>query len=283
MSAVPHAASLPPRRLGTLQRPDCRLAYEVTGEGPPILFLHGLGGNHLSWWQQIAHFSATHMCVALSARGFLPSTSPPGGPDPKDFSGDIAALVDTLGLQRVVLVGQSMGGWGALEYAIAHPSKVRALVMAATTGTIDATRIEGPEQERLASWQAASRAATNDLASRNMHVAGGLRLATEQPALHLLYRHIDDMNAGLDKMAMRDRLFRARARPPADIGQVACPVLFLSGDEDIVIPPFAADAIARHKAGTQVHHFPNAGHSAYFERAADFNRVLGAFLAGLGA
>jgi 3-oxoadipate enol-lactonase len=43
---------MPARRIGTLQRPDCRLHYEVTGEGPAIVFAHGLGGNQLSWWQQ---------------------------------------------------------------------------------------------------------------------------------------------------------------------------------------------------------------------------------------
>ena len=274
---------LPPRRTGTFNRPDCRLHYEVTGEGPPIIFLHGLGGNHLSWWQQIAHFSRTHMCVALSARGFAPSGELPGGPDPKDYLGDLTALIDALKLNSVALVGQSMGGWSALEYALARPQNVRALVLAATTGTIDPARIEGPERARLADWQASSAAAAQTLSANNIHVAAGARMAAEQPALHLLYRHVDDMNASLDKMALRKRLFDDRVRPPSDIAKVQCPVLFVSGDEDIVIPPFAADAIARLKPGTEVHHFSTAGHSAYFERAEVFNRVVGEFLASVPA
>ncbi len=270
---------LPPRRTGTLDRPDCRLHYELTGEGAPIIFLHGLGGNHLSWWQQIAHFSRAHMCIALSARGFAPSGHLADGPEPKDYLGDLTALIDALNLDRVALVGQSMGGWSALEYALARPGKVRALVMAATTGTIDPMRIEGPEHARLAGWQTSSAAAAQTLSSNNIHVAAGARMAAEQPALHLLYRHVDDMNAGLDKMALRKRLFDGRVRPPSDIAKVQCPVLFVSGDEDIVIPPFAADAIARLKPGTRVHHFSDAGHSAYFERADAFNRVVEEFLA----
>ncbi len=274
---------LPRRHIGTLDRPDCRLHYEVTGDGAPIIFLHGLGGNTLSWWQQIAYFSKTHMCVALSARGFAPSGHLPAGPDPKDYLGDLAALIDTLQLDRVALVGQSMGGWSALEYALARPDKVRALVMAATTGTIDPLRIEGPEHGRLADWQTSSTAAASTLGAHNIHVAAGARMAAEQPALHLLYRHVDDMNAGLDKMALRKRLFDGRVRPPSDIAKVQCPVLFVSGDEDIVIPPFAADAIARLKPGTRVQHFADAGHSAYFERADAFNRAVEAFLKGVSA
>ena len=103
-------------------------------------------------------------------------------------------------------------------------------------------------------------------------------MATEQPALHLLYKHIDDMNAGLDKNALRERLWQARTRSPAELAGAGCPVLFVSGDEDVVIPPFAADAIARVVPGARVAHIPDAGHSAYFERAPAFNAIVERFL-----
>ena len=271
-------AMMPPRRIGTLERPDCRLHYEVTGAGPAIVFMHGLGGNHLSWWQQVAHFAKTHTCVALSARGFAPSSPIPGGAEPKDFAGDLAALIDDLELTDVTLVGQSMGGWGAVEYALSNAGKVRALVLAATTGTIDPMQIDGPERNRLAAWQEMSTSAVQALSKNGIHVAAGARMAAEQPHLHLLYKHIDDMNAGLDKMALRHRLWTARVRPPADLARAGCPILFISGDEDIVIPPFAADAIARVVPGAKVAHIANAGHSAYFERAPEFNALVGDFL-----
>jgi 3-oxoadipate enol-lactonase len=155
--------------------------------------------------------------------------------------------------------------------------------LAATTGTLNPLEISEPEHGRLAAWHQASEQSAASYAARNIHVAAGARMATEQPALHLLYRHIDDMNATLDKMALRKRLFDARVRPPSDITKIACPVLFLSGDEDVVIPPFAADAMARLSPRAQAVHFPGAGHSAYFERAPAFNKAVEAFLAGLPA
>src|SRR5689334_18741593 len=67
---------------GYLDRPDCRIYYEVTGSGPMLLFAHGLGGNHLSWWQQVPYFRDRYTCVTFAHRGFAPSSAPPAGPDP---------------------------------------------------------------------------------------------------------------------------------------------------------------------------------------------------------
>jgi 3-oxoadipate enol-lactonase len=271
--------TLPERQRGYLQRPDCSLYYEVSGSGPAIVFLHGLGGNHISWWQQVAHFAPTHTCVTFAARGFTPSTGLDAAPDPRDFAGDLAALIAHLQLRDVALVGQSMGGWGAMEYALQHPGNVRALALTATTGTISLNTIGGAEQMRLAAWQADSRATSAALAGRRIHPAAGARMAEEQPSMHLLYRHIDDMNASLDKAILRERLVTYRTRSPADLTSLRCPVLFISGDEDIVVPPFAADAIVRAVPGARVAHVGASGHSVYFERAARFNQLVEDFLA----
>ena len=235
----------------------------------------------MSWWQQVAHFAPTHTCITLTARGFAPSSPIPGGPDPAEFAGDIAALLDHLGLDSAALVAQSMGGWGAVEFTLAHPGSVGALVLAATTGTLDFNAMGEAERSRLAGWQEASTLAMQACIDRHIHVACGLRMATERPSLHLLYKHIDEMNAALEKNALRERLGRARTRQPSDLAMAGCPILLISGDEDIVIPPFAADAIARVVPGARAVHIADAGHSAYFERAEVFNSLIEQFLRDL--
>jgi 3-oxoadipate enol-lactonase len=92
-------APTPARRIGKLQRPDCTIHYEVTGSGPALVFAHGLGGNHMSWWQQVAHFSPRCMCVTFAHRGFAPSSPVAGGPDPADYADDLAALIEHFGAQ----------------------------------------------------------------------------------------------------------------------------------------------------------------------------------------
>ena len=130
----------PARTIGQLKRPFGNLYYEVSGSGPALLFAHGLGGNHLSWWQQVAHFAPHYACVTFAQRGFAPSDPVPGGPDAADYAGDLAALIDHLKFSDVRLVAQSMGGWTMLDYAIAHPAPDRSRVSAAAIGETHMTR-----------------------------------------------------------------------------------------------------------------------------------------------
>jgi 3-oxoadipate enol-lactonase len=269
------------RRLGTLERPDCKIHFEVTGQGPAIVFAHGLGGNHLSWFQQVAHFAPRYTCVTFAHRGFAPSSPIPGGPEPKDYAADLAALLAHLELKDVRLVAQSMGGWTAVEYALTRPRELKAVVLACTTGTIDPRQIAEPERSRVPAWVQKEFAKAPGLFARGIHPAAGERMAREQPALHLLYRHIADQNAHLDTATVGARLFAARTRPPEDLKQANCPILFVAGDEDIVIPPFAADAIARAVPGARAAHIAHAGHSPYFERPERFNAIVGEFLNGV--
>lgn len=271
----------PPRRRGFFERPDCRIAYEVTGEGPPIVFAHGLGGGLMSWWQQVAHFAQHYTCVAFSHRGFWPSTAPETGPDPRDYAADLAALVDELGLGDVRLVCQSMGGWTGVEYAIARPGRVKALVLAATTGSLDPSQVPGAGP-RLAAWQAEANRAKADLLARNILPAGGAHMAATQPALHQLYAQIDAASAGLDKEAVRARISAMRIRPPTDLIAARCPVLFIAGGEDVVLPPFAGALVAPLIPGARVAPIVEAGHSAYFECAEPFNALVDAFFAEQG-
>ena len=80
--AFSQAAGVPSTKRGFLERPGCRIYYEVTGSGPPVIFVHGLGSNHLTWWQQVAHLSNNYTCVTFAHRGYPPG-SEIGVPDPK--------------------------------------------------------------------------------------------------------------------------------------------------------------------------------------------------------
>lgn len=261
-----------------LDRPGCRIYYEVVGAGPAIVFAHGLGGNHMSWWQQVGHFAATHTCVAFAHRGFAPSSAIEGGPDPADYADDLAALIAQLELTSFSLVAQSMGGWTCVEYALRRPAGLRALVLAATTGSVDPSRIREPERGALAAWSAASATKLAEFAAVGIHPAAGARMASEQPAMHLLYRQIDGLNAGLDKEALRGKLFKGRIRAPEGLAQIACPILLIANDEDAVMPPMAADAIAAVVPRARAVHIADAGHSGYFERPDVFNRIVAEFL-----
>ena len=273
-----------PRRTGTLERPGCRLHFEVAGAGPAIVFAHGLGGNHMSWFEQVAHFAPRFTCVTFAHRGFAPSSEIPGGPDPADYAGDLAALIDHLSLGQVFLVAQSMGGWACLDYALALPERVRALVLASTAGAIArrATLLRDPPA--LDAWIARAAAARTQMQRDGVHPAAGARMAREQPALHFLYREIDAMaGAQLDKEGLRARMIALQTRPPDDLARLQVPTRFITGDEDVVFPPMLAPALAALMPNARVEQVPAAGHSVYFERADIFNRLVEEFFAKIGA
>jgi pimeloyl-ACP methyl ester carboxylesterase len=251
------------------------LFYAVAGSGPALIFAHGLGGNHLSWWQQVPAFSARYTCVTFAHRGFAPSTDAPDGPGPRAFADDLAALLDHLGLGDVRLVAQSMGGWTCLDYAVRHPDRVRGLVLACTVGSL-AT----PEIDRLFAGGAGGE---SDLAARGIHPACGERMAREQPALHHLYRQIDGLSFALDKGRARAELMRLRATPAEALTALRFPVLCLSGAEDIVIPTAAVERAATLFPHGRFVRVPEAGHSVYFERPAQFNAIIEQFLSDLPA
>jgi 3-oxoadipate enol-lactonase len=267
------------RKIGRLKRPFGNLHYEVTGSGPALVFAHGLGGNQMSWWQQVAHFAPRYTCLTFAHRGFAPSDPVAGGPDPADYAGDLAALIDHLAFADVRLVGQSMGGWTMLEYALAHPTTVKALVLSSTSGTIDRRAADPSGGSDYDAWLARSEAANKDGLANGVHPAMGAKGAADSPALHLLYRSIDEMAGTLEKEKLRAGLRRTATRRLADLATFSVPTLLIAGADDTVFPPFLSAAIAAKLPHGEATMVADAGHSPYFDRAATFNALVEDFLA----
>jgi 3-oxoadipate enol-lactonase len=255
-----------------LERDGARLYYETHGTGPALVFAHGLGGGHLSWWQQVPHFRDRYTCVTFDHRGFGLSTESPDKPGPDAYVDDLGALIDHLGVPDVRLVAQSMGGWTCLGYALRHPERVRALVLACTTGVLG-----DPETQQIFRAHAAGQPEAA-LVERGIHPACGDRMAREQPALHFLYREVDALSRDLDKNAVRKKLIGMRATPRAVVAGLRPPLLCVTGEEDIVIPPAAVAVLASIVPGARLARVPQAGHSVYWERPQLFNRLVDEFL-----
>lgn len=252
-----------------------KLYYEVhgpkPGTAPALVFAHGLGGNHLSWWQQVPHFCGRYTCVVFDHRGFALSREAPGGPGAAAFADDLAALLDHLGVERASLVAQSMGGWTCLRFTVRHPERVERLVMCDTHGGIDTPAIR-------AAWAEARGLAASLPAGA--HPAAGARMFRERPDLHFLYTEINDLTAARTPEEMRALIRDAGTLSPEDVALIDMPVLFIAGEEDIVIPPAVIEIARGCIRDAAIERVPGAGHSVYFERAARFNEVVDGFFAG---
>ena len=271
---------LPSVRSGHLARPDgASIAYEVTGNGPALVFAHGIGGNLLSWWQQVPYFAPDYTCIAFSQRGFGASRPPSTGPKLADFPADVVALLDHLDINKTVYVGQSMGGWTGVEVTLAHPERIAALVLSNTTGTLDYT-CYGDSKVDL--WHAALAKRVGELTDAGVHPATSMTFAREQPALHSLYYAIERMNDLSQRANLFEQLRAARIRGPEAAKDIACPVMCITGEHDLAICPAGVHVVAKQMRNARVVEVPATGHSVYFERAGIFNDKLKDFLVEIG-
>ncbi len=253
----------------TIQRPQCEIFYEETGSGPAIIFAHGAGGNHLSWWQQAPLFARAYRCVAFDHRGWGRSI-PSGGPGPAAFVDDLVGLMDELRIDRAALVAQSMGGWTCLGAALQAPQRVAALVMADTVGGLMTEEMQEP-------WARARRLVEGQgLGS----LAYDSSLRERDPALAFLYDEIMAMNPPRDPELIG--ALGQLAPDPNAVAALPMPILWIVGGNDPLIPPVVVRAAQAHVAGSQYYEIPATGHSVYFERAAAFNGQLSRFLVDAG-
>lgn len=209
-------------------------------------------------------------------------SSPADGVDPNAYGDDLAALLDHLKLDEVRIVAQSMGGWTATSFALRAPGRVKALVMACTTGVFDFRRSKHPAVANIDAAAAEAERTARAWFMAGIHPACGARMAREQPLAHFLYREIDDLSHRLDKEQLRKRLFAARSRAPEEAASLRFPTLFISGEEDVAIPTAGVVAIGAAFPNARVERVKDTGHSVYFERPALFNKLVGEFLDAAG-
>lgn len=249
-----------------------RLYYHVQGRGPALVFAHGAGGNHMSWWQQIPFFATRYRCIAFDHRAFGRSLDGDGAVGRRAFADDLRDLLDHLSVEKAAIVAQSMGGRTAVGFSYRNPERVSALVLAGTTGgaVTDAVREAQEEHRKTPVGQ-------QTLYER----AISPRLARERPELAYLYRLIARHNPPRPKDFLAP-IPGYRGSSAELLAGLQAPILFLVGAEDTITSPAIVRMCHEAVAGSQFDEIPEAGHSAYFEKAAAFNQRVARFLDGAG-
>ena len=107
--------------------------YEISGQGPALVLLHGWAENHNFWKFQIPDFSKDYKVVAIDLRGHGESDKPKAEYSIQKFADDLYHVLNGLGIDRAIIAGHSMGGMTALVFCLAHPEKVKALILVNTT------------------------------------------------------------------------------------------------------------------------------------------------------
>lgn len=250
-----------------------QIYFESWGAGDTVVLTHGMGGNHVVWYQQVATLAADHHVVTWDQRGFGRSTSLTGRPGPETSVRDLAAVLDELDVERAHLVGQSMGGWASLGFALDESDRTISLTLADTIGGIFTPRI------RQSFVDYAELIATSPPPSElplGSHPAVGHQLAVEDLARSFLYSQIGGM-ASPPASAEITRLLLA-ADHTARLDRLRAPTLFVVGENDPIFPPETIREAAGLIGGSEVALIDDTGHSPYYERPDDWNKVVADFL-----
>ena len=245
-----------------------QLYYEVHGEGPPVVFVHGAGGNHASWFRQTMEFAASRRVVVYDQRGFGNSkdTEKRGRSAMVD---DLAALLDHLKIERTLLVAQSLGGGTCAGFTVRNPGRVAGLALCDTLVAMqlppDVAAIMEGVQKRTTGLPQTARVLGPQ--TRECH-----------PDMALLYTQLASFNV----YSVGNMPGEFAGVEIGALGATDVPILYVVGSDDILYPPDCIRPVQALVPNSKLVEIPSVGHSAYFEDFVTFNRHLAAFLEQIG-
>jgi pimeloyl-ACP methyl ester carboxylesterase len=262
------------------------LAVASVGSGTPILFLHELAGDLRNWESQMQFFAPRYRCVAFNARGYPPSEVPQ---DVAQYSQaqavrDVAAVMRHCEIDRAHVVGLSMGGYTALNFAIAHPDRVRSVVAAGTGhGSDPATRQTFLDDcARLAdrSLELGLEAGGAD------YLAGPTRRRFKEKdpsGLAAFNRQFAEHSPVGTALTIRGCQLR---RPTlqdleGELARLSVPTLVIAGDDDDPCVP-AGLLLKRTIADARLCLLPRTTHAVNLEEPDAFNLIVSHFLSDVG-
>lgn len=253
------------------------IAWREAGEGPVVLFLHGLGGSRTSWDAQLAGLADRYRAVAWDAPGYGAS-APLARPLTLAALADAAAgLLDTLGApggRAAAIVGHSLGGMVAQHLAVRHPGRVARLVLVATSPRfgLDGTVPSEWRAARLAPLDRGEAPAA--FAETVLRGVAGPGIAPDALAAQVAAMSrvsADGLRAMIECLVTHDLLDRLHG--------IEVPTLVLVGEHDTETPVAYAAAIAARIPGARLEVVPGAGHLLPAEAPAAVCARLRAFLA----
>lgn len=256
-----------------------RLHYLDYGAGPPMLLVHGLGGCWQWWLENVCELGAGNRVIAVDLPGFGDSEPLPAPAELAVHVQTLVALLDRLGLDRVLLVGHSMGGLISFRLALEHPERLSGLVPVGAGGVA-----LGPRRLALV---VNGFLLFNGIFSR----PGVARAFALRPRLrHLLFWGVTGDPSTLSPRLAAELVPRlaspgfadavraaAKMANTVDGAAVATPSLLIWGERDPILPVRQARALAREMPHARIEVLPGVGHCPMFEAPTRFTEILRGF------
>lgn len=255
---------------------NAEIYYEEQGSGTPLLLLHGGGVDCTMWDLQFNEFSKHFRVIRYDARNYGKSTT---GDGPYANHEDLAALLDALKIDKAVVLGLSMGGGIAIDFAVEHPERMLALV--SVGAGINGAEFEDPDYEknRIKEQEALKKGDLYEFIEWIIRSWGdGPKRTPEQ------------MNSDVRKkihymMWVTYSKFNPKARPQAlkhtadkRLHEIKCPTLSITGKLDMSVIHRLSDMLVQQAPNAKHVSVKNVAHYVNMEAPAEFNRIIIEFL-----
>ncbi len=269
--------------LQDVELPGATVHYTEIGEGPPMVFVHGLSGCWQNWLENMPHFARQHRVIALDLPGFGDSPLPDWTIDMPRYGRMLHDFLDAIGVEDCgALIGHSMGGFIATEAEIQRPGRFAALVLVSAAG-VSFAEIQA---ERTAIVGRVGQMAGPALArySRLALLRPRIRRAAFQGIIHRADRIRPELLWEQVEPALRSPGFADALKTLVGyddrhrLSEITTPILIVWGMKDRLVPVSAALSYHRRIAGSRLEIFERTGHVPMLERPARFNHVVARFL-----
>lgn len=254
------------------------LAYADEGHGEPLVLIHGFPLSHATWDEQAEILRAECRVIRPDLRGHGASSVPPGPYAMETLADDVAALLDTLGIERATIAGHSMGGYVALAFFRRYAARVRGLGLVSSR-----VQSDPPEVARMR-FEMADRIEREGMApfiEFALPLFFAERIYEERPDI---VKRARDIVEACDPRgaAAANRAMAARRSSEDLLAEIGVPFLVVTGSVDALIPPalqkYAADAVP-HARSVEL---AGCGHFPLYERPVETVQALRELIASPG-
>jgi 3-oxoadipate enol-lactonase len=246
------------------------IAYEFFGGGKPLVLIHAFPLDGRMWTDTAQALSSRCRLIVPDMRGFGESDLGGDHPSIADMADDVAALLDSLGIERAAVGGLSMGGYVSLAFAARHPARLERLILADTRAAADSDVARAGRADALALVEKEGVAA---LVERQL---AALLSPAASEALREQVRELGKQRR--EGVSSAIRALRDRPDRRAELSAIACPTLVIVGTEDKISPPAEMVEIASAIAGARLVEITDAGHLSNLEKPNDFAAAVANFI-----